>query len=84
MNDPWRWGEAHHAYYGIILAVFGVLLDGWLGMTLAAVGAVIFLDDLLQHLAGFSPSPLHQLYVRYVYERYAWVRRLNAWVDHLL
>ena len=84
--DDLRWGEAHHAYWGalLVLAAWPMHL-----VPLAALGTVLLLDDAWQHAVqrfGDWPayrSPLHIAY-GWVYRRWAWVRRLNAWLDRVL
>jgi len=75
-----RIGESHHLYYGIALILASFL---WGGVWLWLPGALLVLDDLLQHFCGVDPSPIHRLYVRYLWP-IPFVQRLNRWLDHVL
>ena len=72
--------EWHHLYLGAALVVCGVLLGDW---WLWAPGLVLVADDFAQHFLGIGESPIHRLYVRYLWPL-APVQRLNRWLDRLL
>ena len=75
----WPWRETHHAYYGIALVGVGCFWGGW---WLIAPGLVLVADDVAQHFFGVDPSPIHRLYVRYLWPLPV-VQRLNRWLDGL-
>ena len=74
-----RWRETHHLWYGIILVVLSFF---WGGYWVCIPGLILVADDLLQHFAGVDPSPIHQLYVKYLWPIPV-VQRLNKWLDNL-
>jgi len=86
-RDDLRGREMHHAYLGVALALIGLAFD-W--RALAWAGVAILADDSVQHAAQrwwLGPqsrlSLLHRLYGKTLY-RWAWVRRLNEWLDRRL
>lgn len=60
----------HHFYIGMALSVFAFVsvwdLYPTTGATLALIGIVIALDDLLSHAFGI-PTPLDELWKRVIY-----------------
>jgi vacuolar-type H+-ATPase subunit I/STV1 len=82
-----RLREMHHGYAGWLVALLGRLLGGWVGFVLFALGVVAWADDTYQHWRQLHEpdyrSPLHRGY-GWLYARLAWMRALNAWLDHLL
>lgn len=75
-----NWREAHHGYYGVVLILLGWGLgSAWLWVP----GVVLLSDDVAQHFLGLDPSPIHRLYVRYLWP-IPIVQRLNRWLDRLL
>ncbi len=86
LSSPFHLGEVHHAYIGALLVLVG-LVGGWGGFTLQAVGFVLTIDDLGQHVVQTFgdddyKSPLHQLYAKYLWPL-RWVQRLTRWFDGL-
>ena len=87
LRSPFRLGEIHHAYLGAILVLVGLVGLGWVGFALQAIGFVLTVDDLGQHLAQTFgdedyQSPLHRLFGRYLWPM-RWVQRLTRWLDGL-
>ena len=85
-SSRFRLNEGHHAYLGALLVLVG-LVGGWVGFALQAVGFVLTVDDLGQHIVQtFSDdeyhSPLYRFYARYLWPL-RWVRRLTRWWDEL-
>ena len=74
--------EFHHGYLGDALVILGWATSTW---WLILPGVLLRLDDTVQHVAQLDnprfDSPIHALYVDEIYWRYAWVRKLNAWLD---
>jgi hypothetical protein len=89
-----NWREPHHGYYGAALLALALwaaaAVHHWpwrvVYGALAVLGAWVLADDIYQHLRqAWQPgydSSVHRWYVRTLY-RWAWVRRLNAWLDGL-
>ena len=85
--------EPHHGYYGLVgclLALLAIQLSDydllWWAIYLACSYALV--DDTIQHtwqVWGHPnyASPLHRWYAS-LYERYAWVRRLDVWANNLI
>jgi len=80
----------HHFYLGVMLIILAFLLvwiNWFLAIILFFVGIVLIVDDFYQHVRQqVDPdyqSPLHRWYVKYLWEKYAWIRRLNEWIDEL-
>jgi len=71
--------EWHHGYLGLVLILLGWGFGAW---WLWAPGLVLVADDAAQHFLGVDPSPIHQLYARYLWPL-PFVRRLNRWLDGL-
>lgn len=68
----------HHFYIGVALSVFG-FASVWpyyslTGASMALIGLLIALDDLIEHMTGFT-TPLDLLWKRIVYPL---VRRLES------
>jgi len=80
----------HHGYLGLFILLTGFLaiwLDQHLAIGLLAIGAILFLDDTVQHMIGVYynseyKSLLHKLYGKLLY-RYKWVQILNKLFDKL-
>jgi hypothetical protein len=72
-----NWRETHHGYYGVALVLLGWGLGAW---WLWAPGLVLVADDFAQHFLGIGESPIHRLYVRYLWP-IPIVQRLNRWLD---
>ena len=76
--------EWHHGYLGLLLVLLGVWLHAsWL----TVLGAVVVLDDTVQHIVETTMhrpwrSPLHRLYAATLW-RLPLVQRLNRWLDGL-
>lgn len=70
--------EWHHAYLGLALCLAGL----WLGPWLWVPGLVLVADDTAQHFLGVDPSPIHRLYVRWLWPIPV-VQRLNRWLDEV-
>lgn len=73
-----NWRETHHLYYGIGLIIISVF---WGGCWLAIPGVIIAMDDIAQHFFGLDPSPLHQLYVKYLWPNPI-IQKINVWLDN--
>jgi hypothetical protein len=70
--------QIHHLYYGIALMAMAIFFGGWVRLALAAVGAIVFADDLYQHIMqGYAlrgkdyVSPLARLALP-IYRTRAW------------
>ena len=74
-----NWRETHHGYYGLVLIALSFL---WGGAWLWVPGAILMIDDVAQHSFGLTPSPIHVLYVKYLWPIPV-VQRLNRWLDNL-
>ncbi len=85
-SSPFRLNEGHHAYVGAVLVLVGIV-GGWVGFALQAVGVLLTVDDLGQHVVQTFgdedyESPLHRWYGRYLWPM-RWVRRITSWWDEL-
>ena len=69
--------EWHHGYLGLALVAVSFF---WGGVWLLVPGSVLVVDDVAQHFFGVDPSPIHGLYVRYLWPIPV-VQRLNRWLD---
>lgn len=72
----------HHGYLGILLILLSFLVGGLL---MRSLGAILILDDALEHTVQALTktdwqSPLRRLYGVF-YRRWAWLRAMNAWLD---
>jgi len=74
--NPREW---HHGYLGLVLIALSFL---WGGAWLWVPGAILMIDDVAQHFFGCDPSPIHVLYVKYLWP-IPFVQKLNRWVDDL-
>jgi len=74
------WNEWHHGFLGAALVIFGLLIGAW---WFWVPGLVLVGDDFAQHFLGIGESPIHRLYVRWLWPL-APVQRLNRWLDGLL
>ena len=74
--NPREW---HHGYLGLVLVALSFL---WGGAWLWVPGAILVIDDAAQHFFGLTPSPIHVLYVKYLWPIPV-VQRLNRWLDNL-
>ena len=79
MNKPFNPREWHHGYLGLVLIALSFL---WGGAWLYVPGAVLVVDDLAQHFLGLDPSPIHRVYVKYLWPIPV-VQRVNVWLDRL-
>lgn len=88
-KEDLRFDQAHHLYWGAPLVIVGAWRHGVLALVLLWLGVVLMLDDAIEHcvqrLTGdlHWASPLHRLY-GLIYDRWPWLRALNAWVDRRL
>ena len=84
MTHELNWKQFHHGYLGAAAIVIGLVF----GKSMLLIGGIYVLhDDLSQHLIQWATkseyqSPLKILY-GYFYRKWAWVRKVNEWLDNL-
>lgn len=72
--------EWHHGYLGCGLFAIGVV-GHW--PVVWASGLILVCDDVAQHFLGVDPSPIHRLYVRFLWPL-APIQKLNRWLDKVM
>ena len=80
----------HHFYLGLMLVIIAfvmIWIYWYFAVLLFFAGTVLLLDDFYQHVRQqIDPdycSPLHRWYAKYLWQKYAWIRKLNEWIDEL-
>ena len=75
-----NFAEWHHGYLGGVLIVVGLFMSGCWLVCFTLVGALILLDDIVQHVFDVR-TPVKMLF-GYAYE-WQWVKDVTRWFDGL-